>query len=171
MDLLMLLLRLVHIVLGSVWVGIVVFNTVFLGPAIAEVGPDGGKVMAALQKRGMLTFLPVISLITLLSGIWLLWIVSLGFDSHYFQSGAGHAFSGGGAMAILAYLIGITVMRPSMLRAGALVQGMAQLTDELERSTRQQQLQALRSRARTSGQVVATLLVLATAVMAVGRYL
>lgn len=171
MDLLIIALRLLHIVLGSVWVGIVVFNTLFLAPTIAEMGPDGGKVMAALQKRGMLTFLPIISLITLVSGIWLLWIVSLGFDAHYFQSAAGHAFSGGGAMAILAYLVGITIMRPSMLRAVALAQGMAQVTDELERSTRQRQIQALRSRARTSGQVVATLLVLATAVMAVGRYL
>jgi hypothetical protein len=171
MDPLLLILRSLHIVLGSVWVGIVVFNTVFLAPVIGELGPDGGKVMGALQKRGMLTFLPIISLITLLSGVWLLWIVSRGFDSHYFESGAGHAFSGGGAMAILAYLIGITVMRPSMLRAGALAQEMAQLADESERRTRQQQIQALRSRARTSGQVVATLLVLATAAMAVGRYL
>ncbi|MFN2317075.1 MAG: hypothetical protein ABR551_01090 [Gemmatimonadales bacterium] len=171
MDFLLVVLRLVHIVLGSVWVGIVVFNTLFLAPVIGELGPDGGKVMGALQKRGMLTFLPIISLITLLSGVWLLWKVSLGFNEHYFHTAAGHTFAGGGAMAILAYLIGIIVMRPSMLHAGTLAQGMAQVTDETERRSRQQQIQALRSRARISGQVVAALLVVSTAAMAVGRYL
>lgn len=171
MDPLLLTLRILHIVLGSVWVGIVVFNTFFLGPAIAEVGPDGGKVMAALQKRGMLTFLPIISLITLLSGVWLLWIASVGFDPHYFHSRAGHAFSVGGGLAIVAYLVGITLMRPSLLRAGALAQGMSQVTDEAERTARGAEIQRLRGRARSSGQVVATLLVLATAAMAVGRYL
>ncbi len=171
MDPLLLILRILHIVLGSVWVGIVVFNTLFLGPVLGALGPDGGKVMGALQKRGMLTFLPVISLITVLSGIWLLWKVSVGFNEHYFHTAAGHAFAGGGVMAIVAYLIGISVMRPSLLRAAALTQEMALLTDEGERSTRQQQVHALRARARTSGQVVATLLVLATAAMAVGRYL
>lgn len=171
MDLLIIALRLVHIVLGSVWVGIVVFNTIFLGPAVQELGADGGKVMGVLVRRGMMTFLPIVALGTILSGVWLLWKVSLGFNEHYFHTASGHAFSGGGAMAILAYLIGITVMRPSMLRAGALAQRMAQVTDETERSARQQQVQALRSRARTSGVVVATLLVLSTAAMAVGRYL
>ena len=171
MDLLMIALRLVHIVLGSVWVGIVVFNTIFLGPAVQELGSDGGKVMGVLVRRGMMTFLPVVALGTLLSGVWLLWKVSLGFNEHYFHTAAVHAFSGGGAMAIIAYLIGITVLRPSTLRAGALAQGMAQVTDETERSARQQQIKILRSRARRSGQIVATLLVLSTAAMAVGRYL
>lgn len=171
MDPLLLVLRLVHIVLGSVWVGIVVFNTIFLGPAVQELGSDGGKVMGVLVRRGMMTFLPIVALGTILSGVWLLWKVSLGFNEHYFHTAAGHAFAGGGAMAIIAYLIGITLLRPSMLRAGALAQGMAQVTDETERSARQRQIQILRSRARRSGQVVATLLLLSTAAMAVGRYL
>lgn len=171
MDPVMLTLRLVHILLGSVWVGMVVFNTIFLAPVIGQLGPDGGKVMSALQQRGMMTFLPIVALGTILSGVWLLWKVSLGFNEHYFHTAAGHAFAGGGAMAIVAYLIGISVMRPSMLRATALAQGMAQVTDEVDRQARQARIQSLRVRARTSGIVVATLLVLSTAAMAVGRYL
>lgn len=96
MDLLIITLRLVHILLGAVWVGTVVFNTFFLAPAIAEVGPDGGKIIGALQRRGMMTFLPLVALGTIVSGIWLLWKVSLGFNPVYFRSGAGHAFAGGG---------------------------------------------------------------------------
>ena len=51
MELLLLVLRLVHVVGGILWVGFAVFVPFYLAPAIAEVGPDGGKVMAALQRR------------------------------------------------------------------------------------------------------------------------
>lgn len=171
MDPLLLILRLLHIVLGSLWVGIIVFNAIFLGPVIGELGPDGGKVMGALQRRGMMTFLPLIGAATLLSGAWLLWEASLGFAPAYFRSGPGHAYSIGGALAIVGFLLGILVMRPTMLRVGVLAQGMAQVTSETERADRQRTIQALRTRASTMGRAVAVLLVLATAAMAVARYL
>lgn len=171
MDPLMLTLRLVHIVLGSVWVGILVFNTIYLGPTVQELGPDGGKVMAALQRRGLMTLLPVLGLATIVTGVWMLWLVSAGFNAAYFHSPAGHTFAAGGALAIVGYFLGITILRPAMLRAMALGQGMPQVTDEGERAARQQEILVLRTRARRAGQVVATLLVLATAAMAVGRYL
>jgi hypothetical protein len=171
MDPLHIILRLLHIVLGAIWVGIIVFNAVFLGPTVAELGPDGGKVMGALQRRGMMTFLPTIGLLTLLTGLWLFWIVSLGFDPAYLRSGPGHAFGTGGLLAIIGFLLGIAVMRPAMVRVMALAQGMAQVTDEATRAAHQGEIQALRARASTTGRVVAVLLVLATAAMAVGRYL
>src|ERR687891_465683 len=49
----LILLRLVHVVFGALWVGMVVFTTFFLAPAVQDTGPDGGKVMAALQRRGI----------------------------------------------------------------------------------------------------------------------
>ncbi|MCL4865806.1 MAG: hypothetical protein KJZ47_07920 [Gemmatimonadales bacterium] len=171
MDPLLLLLRLLHIVLGSLWVGIIVFNAVFLGPTVAELGPDGGKVMGALQRRGMMTFLPAIGLLTLLSGAWLLYEASLGFEGAYFRSGPGHAYSMGGGLAIVGFLLGIGVMRPAMLRVMAIAQGMAQVTDEATRAARQAEMQRLRARASLMGRVVAVLLVVATAAMAVARYL
>lgn len=171
MDPLMVSLRLVHILLGTVWVGTIVFNTIFLGPAIQEAGPDGGKVMGALQRRGMMHFLPLLGLLTILTGVWLLWLVSAGFNAAYFHSGVGHAFAGGGALAILGYLLGLVVLRPALVRAMTLGQGMAQVTDEAERQARQGEIQLLRSRARSAGMMVACLLVLATALMAVARYL
>lgn len=171
MDPLLLLLRLLHIVLGSLWVGIIVFNAVFLGPTVAELGPDGGKVMGALQRRGMMTFLPAIGLLTLLSGAWLLYEASLGFEGAYFRSGPGHAYSMGGGLAIVGFLLGIGGMRPAMLRVMAIAQGMAQVTDEATRAARQAEMQRLRARASLMGRVVAVLLVVATAAMAVARYL
>ncbi len=127
--------------------------------------------MGALQRRGMMTFLPLLGATTLLSGVWLLWEASLGFEAAYFRSGPGHVYSMGGALAIVGFLLGILVMRPAMLRIGALAQGMAEVSSETERADRQRTIQALRIRASTMGRVVAVLLILATAAMAVARYL
>lgn len=171
MDPLLVTLRLLHIVLGSIWVGIIVFNAIFLGPTVAELGPDGGKVMGALQRRGMMTFLPAIGLLTLLSGAWLLYQASIGFEGAYFRSGPGHAYSMGGGLAILGFLLGVGVMRPAMMRVMAIAQGMAQVTDDAPRAAHQAEMQKLRARASTMGRVIAGLLVLATALMAVARYM
>lgn len=171
MDPLLVLLRLIHIVVGSFWVGTIVFNALYLGPTIQELGPDGGKVMGALQRRGMMTVLPIAGILTLVSGVWLFWIISLGFSPHWLRSGPGHAYGLGGILAIAGFLLGILIMRPAMVRIGALAQGMPQLTDEAARARAQQEIQRLRARASTTGRVVAVLLIVATAAMAVGRYL
>ncbi len=51
------MLRLVHVVFGAVWVGMMAFTVIFLTPAVRDVGPEGGKVMTALQRRGVMLFL------------------------------------------------------------------------------------------------------------------
>ena len=43
----MLVLRFSHVFFGALWVGMMAFQTFFLMPALAEVGPDSGKFMAA----------------------------------------------------------------------------------------------------------------------------
>src|SRR5881396_828220 len=40
----------------------------FLMPALAEVGPDSGKFMAALMRRRVPVILPIVALTTLVSG-------------------------------------------------------------------------------------------------------
>ena len=48
MNWLQIILRFVHIGAGATWVGMMTFATFFLAPALGDVGPEGGKVMAAL---------------------------------------------------------------------------------------------------------------------------
>jgi uncharacterized membrane protein len=38
--------RFLHVFAGALWLGMAIFSAFFLMPAIKEVGPDGGKVMA-----------------------------------------------------------------------------------------------------------------------------
>ena len=50
MDWLVILLRLIHIVLGAAWVGMMVMNVVFLTPTLRDAGPAAGPVMAGPRR-------------------------------------------------------------------------------------------------------------------------
>jgi hypothetical protein len=171
MSLLVVTLRLVHIVLGAFWVGTLIFFALFLVPSVRDVGPDGAKVMAALQRRRFLDVMPAVAILTILSGIWLYWRLSAGFSSAWVSSPSGLALGFGGVLAVVAFLIGIGIMRPAALRAAALAQQAATAPEGQERSAQLAIVQQLRGRSVTAGRVVATLLALATALMAVARYL
>ena len=142
----------------------------FLGPAFQDAGPDGGKVAAALQRRGMMTVVPIVAIGTLLSGLLLLWIVSDHFSATYMRSPMGRTFSMGGGLAILAWLVGMIVMRPAMMQSATLMASLASAA-EPERAAAQVRLGRLRARGAMAGKIVAALLVLAVAAMAVARYM
>ena len=161
MNTLTVALRLVHIVLGALWVGMFAFITFFLTPAVAEVGPEGGKLMAALQRRKVMVVLPVLALATIVSGVWLIFHV-YGGTAGLMGSRAGQTYATGGTLAVLAFLVGIVVMRPIMMRITALAQDAAANRDEIGR---------LRARSAVVTRAVAVLLFLAIAAMAVARYL
>jgi hypothetical protein len=170
MNALQLLLRLVHIVAGGLWVGMMALNVFFLMPALGEVGPDAGRIMAALQRRRLMTVLPFLALATIISGLWLYWRASGGFALVYLTSGMGAALGIGGVLSIIAYALGITMVRPAMLRMAGLTQQMAAAQSDQERQALGAQVQQLRARSTTVSRATAWLLLLAIALMAVARY-
>lgn len=171
MDLVLLLLRLIHVVSGILWVGFGVFTPLMLAPALAEVGPEGGKVMAALQRRGLTTLLPILALATMLSGFWLYWRVSGGSLSAFVASRTGLTLAIGGLLSVLAYALGMTITRPAMMRANAALQSLASAATAEERESIQVTVGRLRSRSARVSRWIAVMLLLAAASMAVGRYL
>lgn len=171
MDLLIIVLRLVHVVFGALWVGMAVFTAIFLMPAVQEVGPGGGKVMAALQRRGIMTVMPVLALGTLVTGLWLYWRVSAGLQSAYLTSGPGAAFGLGGLAALAAYAMGMLTMRPAMMRVADLSQRLGEAATDADRTRVATEIQRLRVRASLTGRLVAWLLVFSVSAMAVARYL
>ncbi len=168
MDFSLILLRLLHIGLGVFWVGAIVFNTLFLVPAIRDAGPDGAKVAAGLMKRRFMDITPVVAIVTIISGLWLYWRASGGFQPAYVHSPMGGALAVGGLLAIVGFAVGIAVMRPSMLKAAALARGAASSADK---ESVMEEAQRLRLRAQGAGRWVAALLSLSVAAMAVARYL
>lgn len=164
------LLRFLHIVAGSLWVGFIVFNAFLLGPAIQDAGPGAASIMPALARRRMMTILPALALVSILSGLWLFWLVSGSELGAYLQTATGAALGLGAISALVAYVIGMLIARPAMLRAGALLQQLETLSAE-ERAQRLEEAGRLRARGTASGQLVGVLLLVATTCMAVARYL
>jgi hypothetical protein len=170
MDVEMLVLRVVHVGLGVFWAGVVVFQALFLAPSVRDAGPDGAKVMAGLMKRGLLTVLPVVATLTIVTGLRLMMVLSHGFTGAWLRTGPGAAYTLGLIVSVVALTVGLGVLRPSILRAAALSQSAAQAAPA-DKDGLLARAQALRARAMTAGNVVAVLLVVATLTMAVGRYL
>src|SRR6266550_4242025 len=146
---LLLVLRFSHVFFGALWVGMMAFQTFFLMPALAEVGPESGKFMAALMRRRLPVILPIVALITLVSGFWLFQRVSGGAPAGLMRTPMG-----------LAFLLGIVVMRPAMMQSTALQQSLASASPE-ERATRSAEIQRLRARGAMTGWVVMILLLYA----------
>lgn len=171
MDALMIALRLVHVLTGVFWAGALFFLAWFLIPSVRDAGPEGGKVVQALQQRGFMNVLPVVALLTILSGLYLYWRVSGGFQPAWQHSPVGMSLGLGAVASVIGFAIGVGVMRPATLKAGVLTQTLAQLTDPGARDARMAEIQALRMRSAKAAQGVAGLLVIAVATMAVARYL
>ena len=81
------------------------------------------------------------------------------------------AFGLGGLAAIAAFLTGMIVMRPAMMRAVALAQSLGASATPEERQRVGAESQRLRARAAVAGKAVNHLLFFAVAAMAVARYL
>lgn len=163
------LLRLLHIVSGGLWVGMAVFTAFYLGPALDDAGPAAGSVMPALARRGLATVLPALALVTVLSGGWLYWRVAGGDVGQYLASGPGAVFAVSAAIAIVAYVLGLSVTRPAMMRVAGIMQAAAALPPD-QRAAHLAEAAQWKARGAWAGRVGGVLLILALAGMAVARY-
>jgi hypothetical protein len=165
----MLISRVIHVGLGVFWAGTLIFMAVFLEPSVRASGPDGAKVMQQLMKRGLLNVMPIVGLLTVVSGIALYWSVDSSFRM-WMYSAYHFALAAGGLVAIVALAIGVFIMRPAVLRAGAIAQAAMQLPEGSEREAKMAVVQGLRRRSAVAGRVVASLLAVTVLAMAVARY-
>ena len=170
MDPILILLRVVHVLGGVFWAGAILFVVHFLEPAVRDAGPDGVKVMQALGRRGYLEVVPTTAFLTLVSGYALYWRTFGRFHPGPGASGPELAFGLGGLASVGAFVIGMSLLRPSALRVGDLGAEMAQAPAE-GKAALQEEIGRLRVRMRKSGRWVAVLLSVAILSMAVGRYL
>ena len=170
MDPFLIILRTVHVVGGIFWAGAILFVVLFLEPAVRDAGPDGAKVMLALRKRRYLEVVPPVAFFTLVSGFLLYWRIFGRFHPGAGASRAELALALGGLASLAAFVIGVTLLRPSALRIGALGTELAE-APEGRKAALQEEIGHLRVRMRRSGRWVATLLGVAVLTMAVGRYL
>lgn len=165
-----LLLRLVHILGGSFWVGTALFNGLFLVPALTGAGPAMGTVMAGLRERRLFTVLPIVGSLTILSGLRLLWIVSGGFAPGYFGTGPGVGYAVSGSAAVAAFVLAMVVSRPTAAKLMA-IGGAMRNAGEAEVARLSAERDRLQRRSAAAGTGSMVLLAFSAAGMAVARYL
>jgi hypothetical protein len=167
---LFLTLRAAHVLLAAVWVGATVFTSVLLMPVIEGAGPTGGQIMSGLERKGMTAFFGAMGGITVLTGIYLYWHFTGGFDPEISRSHAGMAFGIGGVFGLLAVIIGGSVIGRSSRKLLALMQQLPQASDA-QKASLMQEAAALRGRMKSFGKIVLLCQVIALLLMAVGHYI
>ena len=164
-------LRLVHVLGGIFWVGGMAVMALFIMPAIAGAGPAAGAVMAGINQKKFPVVMPIVALLTILSGLRLLMIDSAKFEGAYFQSPVGRTFATAGGIAILAFIVGVAMVRPAMMKSMALGQQMVSASDDATRTRIAAEMAATRQRGATANMTVIVLLALAALGMSVARYM
>jgi hypothetical protein len=170
-TLLFLSMRVLHVVLAGAWLGAALFTTLYLGPAVAQVGPAGGQVMTALVRRGVVAYMASIGGLTVVTGIYLFWRFTGGFDPATSASRAGMAFSIGALTGLIALILGGSMVGASAKKIVALGEQAAKLPEGAERAALMHTMNGLRQRMATFGRIVVVLLLISMAAMAVGHYI
>jgi len=160
------ILRLIHIVLGAIWVGGAVVTAFYILPTARALGPAGAQFTGALVQRARLPLaLVIMGSIAILAGIALYAILYAGGP----MSSTSVVLGIGGAIAIVVLVIGIVVTKPAADKLVALGQAIAgQGSPPTPAQTEERN--RLASRLRTAAIVNAVLLLVAIACMAVARY-
>jgi hypothetical protein len=171
MDFTILISRILHVGLGVFWAGTMFFIVFLLEPSVRSVGPEGGRVMQALQKRGFLTIMPAVAVLTILSGGFLYGRMASGFGMEWVTTPFGMALGIGGIASLAAFGQGFFFMRPATLRVGKLGASLGNTPDAGERDAVLAEIAELKSRSRTHARWVALWLAVAVLTMAVARYL
>jgi hypothetical protein len=169
MDIVLIVLRFVHIVAAFAWVGIGVTTTFFIAPAAAAAGESGLRFMKSLFTRTSLPMIfPAASGLTTLAGL-LLYLVG-NATSHF--STTGNIVLGIGAVAgLLATIHGGAVTGRS---TRAMVESLTQHVPDGNQPISAEGLAALRERGQDLGshtRVSLALMLIALVGMASARYL
>lgn len=164
----LLIARLIHIVTGVYWVGAVMFIGIFLGPSAEVLGPQAGPVMRELMRRRYFEFTAGIATLTILSGLYLVWQDSAHLDPAWFRTPFGQGISTGMAAAIIAYLVAVIGIRPTLYRMSAV---MGQLAQGAPSPALIAERDAVQGRMKRLSISTFVLLVIAASAMAVARYL
>ena len=129
-----------------------------------EVGPDGGKVMAAVQKRGWLVVLPIIATTTVLTGFYL-YRPYMGAEGH-----AAKYLGFGGVIGVLALILGAAVVSRLMNGAVKLSAEAVAMTDANKRAAAMNAANVMRGKALTWARIVSLLVILAAVLMTMAMY-
>jgi uncharacterized membrane protein len=167
MDPVVLILRFVHISAGAFWVGSALAMGLFVGPAVQATAEAGQQLMRHLIVKSRFgTVLATAGGLTVLAGIVLYWRDSAGFTSNWLSSGPGIGFGLGGVAATLGLAAGLLISRNTSALIKLAAEFKGQPTPE-----QMQRMMVIRKSQAIVGPLNIILLILATIMMSISRYL
>jgi uncharacterized membrane protein len=170
MDILMIVLRLIHIFAGIFWVGATLFLWRIVTPAVTKLGPDGGKFMRTLlNDTPYLQAIAGAAVATVLAGVWMYLRVSDNFNADWLSQTKNIILTIGALAGLAAAGHGLFALAPIGRKIRALGNEMAAAggPPSPEQLSTMQQLQAKMSR---NVPITAILMIVAVAGMASARY-
>jgi len=166
-----LILRFLHVVLGVFWGGAAMFLAWFLAPAVKASGPDGGKVMGALNTQTRWpTVIASAGGLTVLSGILLYarnwWPLLVSGQA----TGPAYGFLIGGIFGLAAIIFGgagVGRLSTRVTTLGAEIASAGGPPDQNKLS----EMAALQKQLESASNINAILIVIAVIMMSISRYL
>jgi uncharacterized membrane protein len=171
MDVLVIVLRIVHIVSAVVWVGGAAVFFFYVEPMVHALGADGEKVMNDLVVRRKLPiYFMVASTLTVLGGGLLYWRDSNGLQLSWISTPTGLGFTVGAIAALIAWLGG-NLLIPKTIGEMTGVGAEMKAAGGPPSAALMGRMQAAQQKLRTIGLVDLVLLSIAAVSMAAARYL
>jgi uncharacterized membrane protein len=168
---LFLLVRPLHVLLAAAWLGATAFIVFLLTPAVDESGPAGGQLMLALNRKGLTPFFASLAGSTVLTGIYLFWRFTGGFDPEVSRTHAGMAFGAGGVAGFLALIVGIVMISRPSKKLVEIMGEAVRASDGPAKASLLQRASALRVGIANGTKVVLALQVIALVLMAIAHYI
>lgn len=162
-------LRVLHILVAAFWVGAAGLLAMIVLPAVEDAGAIGSSFLASLHRRKLHVFMAASAFLTVLSGIWLYWVLTTGFDPAIVWSRGGLAFGIGGLCGLLALIIGGSIIAPGFARLVEMA-GEMDAIPEAQRALQLPRLAAMRRRTKLASKSALALIVVAMVLMATGHY-
>jgi len=166
-----LVLRLLHILAGSFWVGVALLMAGFLIPTVRETGPAGGRFMEHLMRRRRLAvFLGIAMLLTVLSGFAMYGRLVAATHGAWAGTPPGIAYGVGGLAAVLGAVLGMGITGSAGRRMATIIQSLP-AAGAAASAEQQVEIERLRERMLLGARITAGLLLIAASAMAIARYL
>ena len=166
MDILMIILRLIHIFAGIFWVGAGLFMAIIIIPAMQNM--RSGQLIQMIMRHSHFDRAMMISaLLTTLAGVWLYIRVSDGFNADWMRDPGSMVLSIGAVAGILAFGHGGAALGPATGK-------FSQLAKEIEGEPTEEQrnnMMALQARIATHSRISLILMIIAVIGMASARYI
>jgi hypothetical protein len=126
--------------------------------------------MIGMERRGLVIFMSSVAGITILTGFYLYWHLTAGFDHSMMGTTEVRVFGTGGILGLTAFIIGASIVGQSAKKVTALGAKMAGMAEK-DRPAATAEIQRLRKRMVTYGHLVMGLMAITIMLMSLGHYL